>query len=290
MKRYLVSWSARFVDFDRDAALELILVNGNFGLPPCATELSQPDFYFRAMNPGWPFADITRDVGFVIDATCEDPDIPINGRGLAVGDLDGDGDDDLVISPHAEDYRFLRNDTPSCGRHFVRVRLRGTVSSPDPVGAVLTVERTDGLRVRRTLYGGGDTYSQSDRVLEVGLDSATDFASATVLWPSGLVQRVDSALAIDAEVTLVEPEWLRITDRDVAAADPAPELVYTPAGGGPERTVVVKRADGSLIPATKRADGSYAAPLPHPGQARRETFLVSIDGVWQRPRLSIRYR
>jgi hypothetical protein len=73
------------------------------------------------------------------------------------------------------------------------------------VGAVLSVELADGATIRRTLYAGGDTYSQSERVFEVGLGGAMSFSRATVHWPSGREQRVDDLLVLDQVVTITEP-------------------------------------------------------------------------------------
>jgi hypothetical protein len=291
-----VSWSARFVDLDRDGLEEIYVVNGSISEPLGCDSQSQLDVFLRRPAVG-PFVDITERVGLPYDFLCPAaPDTPLEGRGLAVGDLDGDGDDDLVVSGYVEPYRFYRNDTPQTGRHRLRVRLAGTVSAPDPIGAVLQVTPTAGTKQRRTLYAGGDTHSQSARVLEAGLGDAVGVDDARVTWPSGLVQRIE--VPIDTTTTVVEPEWLTLSGRVVAPADAPPVLTYAPVDelgvplgvGGAGKTVVVLRSDGAPVTVTDAGDGTYSAPLPHPGIARRTTVTLEVDGELARPRLLINYR
>jgi hypothetical protein len=295
---FLVSWGARFADLDRDGWLELFLINGYFGAPiPCYAQL-QRDLYFR--STGGVYRDITVATGLPYGWDCPvAATAPNGGRGLVTGDLDGDGDDDFIIAPYTEAYRFYRNDTSSCERPAARVRLRGTVSSAEAVGAVLVAELMNGREIRRVQYAGGDTYSQSDRVLEVPLaDSPTE--RAMVYWPSGLVQRVDPLPSFDSGgITLIEePRWLTISARVVTASDPAPELVvrlFDDEGAwlgtsGAGRQVGVTRSDGVAVTVVDRGDGSYAANLPHVGTPGRVGVAVSVDGVMLRPRPTVAYR
>ncbi len=296
-----VSWSARFVDLDRDGLEEAFVVNGAVTEPIGCDSQRQLDALLRRPATGPPFVDVTGLVGLPSAQLCPMPaGVPIQGRGAAFGDLDGDGDDDLVVSPYVEAYRFYRNDTPADAGHFVRVRLRGTVSSPDPVGARVRATLPGGDKRARTLYGGGDTHSQSDRVVELGLGEHDTVEDARVTWPSGLSQRIDgrSEFAIDAPFEVVEPDWLRVSARVVDPADPVPILTYEPvdtageplgpAGAG--RTVAVARSDGTATAVVDNGDGTYTAALPHPGAARTTVLLVTVDGALQRPRLTVRYR
>jgi len=199
-----IGWGARFLDLDRDGGLELFVVNGAVAAPTQLEEdQQQRDIFLRQPAAGDVFLDVSAEVGLPgIPLAASDP---LTGRGAVVGDLDGDGDDDVVITPLDESFRVLRNDTPP-GLGSVRVRLRGTASSPLPAGAVLRVERSDGTVGRDTLYAGGDVHSWSDPVLVVGLGEA-ELAAATVRWPTGVEQRIDTLpdFALDRTVAVVEP-------------------------------------------------------------------------------------
>lgn len=285
----LVSWGARFVDLDRDGWRELYVVNGAITEPiSCSAHRQLDRFLRRADATPW-FRDVTALVGLPDGYPCPAPaGAPISGRGLAIGDLDGDGDDDLIVTGYVEPYRFYRNDTPQAGRHRVRVRLRGTVSAPDPVGAALIVTLPGGRKLRATQYAGGDTHSHSDRVLEIGLDGETEVADARVLWPSGLIQRIDGEpwFALDTVLAIEEPAWLELSADSAAPGDPAPVLTYR---GAPGAAFTMARGDGVVATATEVTPGVFEVPLPHPGIARVTALELRVGGVLLRPRPSVRY-
>jgi len=297
---YNISWGARFVDLDRDGSEELILINGQTTLPTNCASWSQLDLYLRRSDTSDTFVNITPVMGWPYNFDCVFQDITYSGRGVAMGDLDNDGDDDVIVTPYAEKFRFHRNDSSTIGRHWVRVRPASTVSAPTPIGLVLRVELAGGKVVRRRLYGGGDPRSQSDHVLEVGLGSETSVVRATLEWPSGFVQRIDQLPGFATDTTLVisEPAWLNLTTRVMAAAGVTPKLGFiaraedgTSLGAaGAGKTVTATRSDGLPVTFVDLGNGNYQADLPHPGVARITVFTVTVDGVTQRHRPTIKYR
>ena len=301
-----VTWGTRFSDFDRDGLLDLWVNNGYFYDPMYCEAFHGAPAFFRQPGPGLPYEQIRSHVGLATfppfcvggGGGVGDPD-RATSRGVVFGDLDGDGDDDVIVTPYGSPFFVYRNDTPNV-HHALRLRLRGNVSSPDPVGATIVATLLSGRQVATFHVGGGDLYSQGDGVDTIGLGDDAAVARVEVRWPSGVTQRIDQlpGFALDTVVVVVEPRWLTLSARAARPHDPGPLLVYRPVDGsgaplgvlGAGRTVTVTRSDGLPVTVTDRGDGSYAASLPHPGVARRTVLTVTIDGKPQRPRPMIVYR
>ena len=108
----------------------------------------------------------------------------IVGRGLAVGDLDNDGRLDVLIVPQNAPLILARNVT--AGGHFVVVRLEGSPSNRDAVGAKVTVRAAGRGRVSWRV-GGGSYQSSSDPRLHFGLGASSRIEELRVDWPSGRI-------------------------------------------------------------------------------------------------------
>ena len=294
-----VSWGVRFMDLDRDGPDEVFVVNGSVEVPVNCFDYHQIDLYLRQPERGLPFVDITAQAGLPWPPVCAADGQPLAGRGVLQGDLDGDGDDDLVLTPFVEPFRIYENQSVR-RNHFLRVRPVGSSSGVAPIGAKLVVRLPDGERLARFLYAGGDTHSQSDIVLELGLGLHTSVESAELHWPSGWTQRLDdvATFAIDTELVIVEPDWLSVEPRVVRADEPAPTLRYTPVdehgdargAAASGMTVTVTRSDGLAATVTDLGTGVYQATLPHPGTSRRTTFSIAVDGALLRMRPMVDYR
>ena len=120
------------------------------------------------------------------------------GRGSAMGDLDNDGDLDLVISNLDDDVVVLRNDLgESCdheSHNWLTIGLAGSRSNRDAIGARVEIQ-TGGKSQVRLIRGGGSYLSASDRRLHFGLGSSDRVDTVTVLWPSGHRQTIESVAA-----------------------------------------------------------------------------------------------
>src|SRR5262249_20813969 len=121
--------------------------------------------------------------------------VPRVGRGLAAGDLDNDGRLDLVILAQGEPLAYFHNQSRR-GGHFIPVRLEGTQSNRDAVGAEISL-LAGGVRQTQQRIGGGSYQSASDPRLQFGLGGATRVDQLEVRWPSGQVSRFCN-LAADA--------------------------------------------------------------------------------------------
>jgi hypothetical protein len=126
--------------------------------------------------------------------------VPRMGRGLAVGDLDNDGRQDLVILSHNQPLACFHNRTK--GGRFLCLRLEGRESNRDAVGAKVAVV-AGGLRRVAWRVGGGSYQSASDSRIHFGLGLADRIDSVEVTWPSGHVDRY-TGLRVDAGFLLRE--------------------------------------------------------------------------------------
>jgi hypothetical protein len=112
--------------------------------------------------------------------------VPRVGRGLAAGDLDNDGRIDLLLVAQDGPLAYLHNRT--AGGHALTLRLEGTASNRDAVGARVTVV-AGGRRQVAWRFGGGSYQSASDPRLHFGLGDAGLVEAVEVTWPSGRVDR-----------------------------------------------------------------------------------------------------
>ncbi len=137
------------------------------------------------------------------------------GFGAAFGDLDGDGDLDLVYASMDALVTVCRNDATT--GHAVIVELRGTVSNKFGVGAVVRIETEQGKQMRTLTLARG-YLSTSEPILPFGLGADTIIRHLTVEWPSGAKQSFEN-LAADQRYAITEPA--------TATAISAPRLAPT---------------------------------------------------------------
>jgi hypothetical protein len=136
----------------------------------------QKTLVYRNLGNGR-FEDITKTAGPALET-------PRPARGLAVGDVDGDGRPEVVIVNMNSTPSLLKNLGPR--RNFLSVTLTGTKSNRSAIGARVMVETT--RRQIDEVMSGGSYYSQNDMTLYFGLGDATVVSRLEIHWPSGQVQ------------------------------------------------------------------------------------------------------
>ena len=178
---HLLGWGIAFVDLDGDGFKDLVIANGHVypEVDRSAIEESyfQKTLLYRNLGNG-KFADVTTQAGPALAKVRP-------ARGLAVGDLDGDGRPEIVIANMNSTPTLLRNDGPK--RNFISLLLSGTTSNRSAIGARVTIE-AGGLRQMDEVMSGGSYYSHNDMTLYFGLASAPKIDRLQIRWPSGAIQ------------------------------------------------------------------------------------------------------
>jgi hypothetical protein len=198
--RQLLGWGIAFADFDDDGRRDLLTVNGHVypevERSAVGDRYRQPAlFFWNAGTPGKPlFEDWSTRVGDALST-------PRAARGLALGDLDGDGRPEAVIVEMNGPPAVLKNVAPA-GR-FLNLRLRGGSANRDAIGAHVTV-RAGGRTWVDEVRSGGSYYSQHSFVLHFGLGTVDKVDEVVVRWPRGAVEKWTGIAAGTSVVELKE--------------------------------------------------------------------------------------
>ena len=192
----LLGWGVVFVDADEDSRPDILMAHGHVYPEVDAASIGetyrQPMLFYRNAGGGR-FIDETAGAGEALA-------LPRPSRGMAAGDLDGDGHPEIVVVNLNAPPTVLRN--AAAPANAAVIELIGGKSNRSAIGARATA-RFSGKTVVQEVVGGGSYFSQSDLALYFGLGEAERIEQLEVYWPGGKTQRWND-LAANSRHTLTE--------------------------------------------------------------------------------------
>ena len=179
-----VAFGTNWMDYDNDTDLDLFVANGHIidniaefgtkveGSPLADRTYPQTNHLYRNDGKGR-FEEVHSRSG-------EGMDLVKVSRGSAVGDVDNDGDLDIMISNSNQSADYLRNDGGNDAGNWIQLRLVGRRANRNAVGARVTIDES----MVREVRAGSSYCSSSDTRLHVGIGAA-GAAEVVVRWPGG---------------------------------------------------------------------------------------------------------
>jgi hypothetical protein len=217
MSLQALTFGCFFFDYDLDGRLDIFAANGHvsddISVVQPTLKYAQPAILFH--NSGnRKFEDASAKVGPALQQ-------PVVARGAAYLDYDNDGDLDLVITANNGLARLLRNEYTN-PNDMLRVKLVGTRSNRDGIGAKVTLTTNAGARLLRMVKTGSSYASQSELPLTFGLgkQEAGKTVSLEIIWPSGQKDSL-SKISADQFITVKEGSGI-IAARPIAFGKSTP--------------------------------------------------------------------
>ena len=176
-----VGWGTKFFDYDNDGWIDIFVANGH--VYPQLPSYRQPRLLHRNNRDG-KFTEVSAEFGAILTETRA-------SRGVAFGDIDNDGDVDLLVADLDGPPQLLRNENGNANNSIL-IKTVGVKSNRSGIGARVKVVSGDLTQVDEVR--SGDSYiSQSDMRLHFGLEKRTKVDLIEVRWPSGAVDKITGA-------------------------------------------------------------------------------------------------
>lgn len=174
-----LAWGVDFVDFNNDGWLDIFVANGHLDdniamIDPVGTYAQLNQLYWNKQG-----------VSFVVSQISGKPKV---SRGTAFGDIDNDGDTDIIVANLKDTPTVLRNDGGN-DRNWINIKLIGTHCARDAIGARVTLTAGEITQTRDVKSGSG-YLSQNDMRLHFGLGDVENIDSISVRWICGHVDTI----------------------------------------------------------------------------------------------------
>ncbi|UOA10635.1 FG-GAP-like repeat-containing protein [Methylobacter sp. S3L5C] len=207
----LSAWTSIVQDFNNDGFNDVFIAAGQLEPDPDAAKVSQGQPKQLLLNTGSGyFTDVTASAGIALQ------DMQ-SARGSVSADFDNDGDVDLYIAHNNDLGQYLVNESPK--KHWLGLKLTGTKSNRDGVGAVVQLTTANGKQIRSVVSGEG-FLSDGDKRIIFGLGDEDKIDQLIINWPSGRKQTVKS-ISVD-RYWLIEENNNKIDELPVTSAVNAP--------------------------------------------------------------------
>ncbi|MEM7081724.1 MAG: CRTAC1 family protein [Pseudomonadota bacterium] len=202
-----------WIDPDNDGDLDLFAANGAVMIE--SSQINTEPFPYVQANQlfeqieGLSFVDASAPAGFAD----ERPEI---SRGAAFGDIDNDGDIDILVTNNEGPVRLLRNDQ-SHNHAWLGISVQGVTANRDAAGARVGVERNNAPTLWRRVGTDGSYLSANDKRVLIGLGVDPSLSGLVVSWPDGQTERFPTP-TLNTFITLVQGEGLDFSsaERDVS--------------------------------------------------------------------------